>query len=73
MNFITLTLVEGGHLVAIRHDEVRVLEAHEYKKFEEGEWKEEAASATLVKTSDGSSYTVTESVANILKQLETPR
>ena len=58
MRFITLTIVESGKLLAIRADDVRVVEATEYKKFEDGEWKETPESVTLVRTAGGDSYTV---------------
>ena len=71
MNFITLTLVEDGKFLAIRKDDVRVIEASEYKRFKDGEWKETPESVTLVRTTGGESYTVAESAADILKRLET--
>ena len=71
LNFITLTIVEGGKLLAVRAGDVRVVEATDYKKFEDGEWKETPESVTLVKLAGGDSYTVTEQAADILKRLET--
>jgi len=74
MPFITLTLVVGGvngTTVAVRRDDVRVLEAREREQvLEGGEWKVSPLSATLLTLFNGTQYLVAESAADILKHLE---
>lgn len=72
MIFLTLTDAKTKRLIAVRHDDVRVLEDVEREEFVDGEWKPSALPATLVKLCDGSSYTVAESAADLLKKLENP-
>lgn len=70
MTFLTLTVVRNEHKLAIDPNSVRVLEEQQREVFEKGEWKPSDLPATLVTLCDGTSFTVAEPVADILKQLE---
>lgn len=72
MIFLTLTDAKTKRLIAVRCDDVRVLEDVEREDFVDGEWKPSTLPATLVKLVDGSSYTVAEPAADLLKKLENP-